>query len=101
MRSWVLVLLVANLAFFVWTQGWVSPWLPAPWQGQREPPRVLEQVNPERVAVRRTPAVPAGQPPADSASASAAAAAMAPAAAASAAVAVPAGAASRPRSSAR
>ena len=59
MRAWVLVLLAANLAFFVWTQGWVSPWLPAPWQGQREPQRVFEQVNPERVAVRRLPAASA------------------------------------------
>ena len=60
MRAWVLALVVANLAFFVWTQGWVSPWLPAPWQGQREPQRVLGQVNPERVAVRRADAaVPA------------------------------------------
>ena len=56
MRAWVLVLLVANLAFFVWTQGWVSPWLPAPWQGQREPQRLLGQVSPERVAVRRADA---------------------------------------------
>ena len=56
MRAWVVVLLVANLTFFVWSQGWVSPWLPAPWQGQREPQRVFEQVNPERVAVRRMPA---------------------------------------------
>lgn len=55
MRAWVLVLLVANLAFFVWTQGWVSPWLPAPWQGQREPQRVLEQIHPERLAIRRVP----------------------------------------------
>lgn len=101
MRSWVLVLLVANLAFFVWTQGWVSPWLPAPWQGQREPQRVLEQANPERVAVRRAPADAAGQAPAGSASAPAAASAVAPTAAASAAVAVPAGAASRPANSAR
>jgi hypothetical protein len=56
MRGWVLVLVLANLAFFVWTQGWVSPWLPAPWQGQREPQRVLGQVNPEGVAVRRVDA---------------------------------------------
>ncbi|MFM7533907.1 MAG: hypothetical protein ACKO5J_15770 [Rubrivivax sp.] len=55
MRGWVLVLLVANLAFFIWTQGWVSPWLPAPWQGQREPQRQLEQLNPEKVAVRPAP----------------------------------------------
>lgn len=59
MRAWVAVLLVANLAFFIWTQGWVSPWLPAPWQGQREPQRVFEQVNPERVAVRRLQAASA------------------------------------------
>jgi hypothetical protein len=80
MRAWVAVLLVANLAFFVWTQGWVSPWLPAPWQGQREPQRVFEQVNPERVAVRRLPAasgtaaaLPAGQATPAGQSASAAA----------------------------
>ena len=65
MRVWVLVLLVANLAFFVWTQGWVSPWLPAPWQGQREPQRVFEQVNAERVAVRRV--TPAAAPAASAA----------------------------------
>jgi hypothetical protein len=81
MRAWVLVLLVANLAFFVWTQGWVSPWLPAPWQGQREPQRVVDQVNPERVAVRRTPAEAAAQAPAASASAPGAASASASAAA--------------------
>lgn len=77
MRNGVLLLLAANLAFFVWTQGWVSPWLPAPWQGQREPQRVLEQVNPERVAVRRTPAEAAAQVPAASASAPGAASASA------------------------
>jgi hypothetical protein len=73
MRAWVLALVVANLAFFVWTQGWVSPWLPAPWQGQREPQRVLGQVNPERVAVRRTDAAvtaPAGASAGASAAAS-------------------------------
>lgn len=78
MRVWVGVFALANLAFFVWTQGWVSPWLPAPWQGQREPQRVLEQVNPERVAVRRTPtaaaataAAPASAAPAGAVAASA------------------------------
>lgn len=79
MRGWVLLLVVANLAFFVWTQGWVSPWLPAPWQGQREPQRVLEQLNPERVAVRR--AEPASAPAA-AAAASAASPGAAPAASA-------------------
>jgi hypothetical protein len=97
MRAWVLVLLVANLAFFVWTQGWVSPWLPAPWQGQREPQRVVDQVNPERVAVRRTPADAAGPAAAGAASALAAAAA----ASASVAASGPAAAASVPRRSAR
>jgi hypothetical protein len=72
MRGWVLVLVLANLAFFVWTQGWVSPWLPAPWQGQREPQRVLGQVNPEGVAVRR---VDAASSPAAGASAAASGAA--------------------------
>ena len=71
MRAWVVILLAANLAFFVWTQGWVSPWLPAPWQGQREPQRLLEQVHPERVAVRRTAA--ASEPAAPGATASPAA----------------------------
>ena len=80
MRVAVVILLVANLAFFVWTQGWVSPWLPAPWQGQREPQRLLEQLHPERVAVRR--AAGASQPPAGTTAAELTpAAASAPAAA--------------------
>lgn len=53
MRAWVALLALANAAFFVWTSGWASPWLPAPWQGQREPQRLMNQLNPERVAVRR------------------------------------------------
>lgn len=82
MRAWVVVLLVANLAFFVWTQGWVSPWLPAPWQGQREPQRVLEQIHPERVAVRRLPAASAAASRAGGDPGSAANAAALPASAA-------------------
>lgn len=59
MRTWVVLLVLANAAFFVWTSGWFSPWLPAPWQGQREPQRLENQLNPERVAVRR-PMAPEG-----------------------------------------
>lgn len=71
MRTWVVLLALANAAFFVWTSGWFSPWLPAPWQSQREPQRLENQLNPERVAVRRPMAPDGAQVASASASASA------------------------------
>lgn len=54
LRSIVLLLLLANLAFFSWSRGWLSPWLlaaPGPEMVQREPQRVAAQVRPEAIRV--------------------------------------------------
>lgn len=81
MRTLIAVLVLANAAFFMWANGWLSPLLPAPWQGQREPGRLREQVRPASVAVARAHAAFASQPavreapPAASAAAAAAASA--------------------------
>lgn len=101
MRALVAALVLANAAFFLWANGWLSPLLPAPWQGQREPERLREQVNPGQVAVARTHASVAAQPAVrEAAPAEAVASAPAPGTegAAPAALAPPAAAAaSRPR----
>ena len=82
MRTLVAALVLANAAFFLWANGWLSPLLPAPWQGQREPERLREQVRPGSVAVARTHASLASQPASQPAvrEAPAAAASAAPAA---------------------
>lgn len=46
-----MVLVAANLLVLAWTQGWLAPWLAAPGATQREPERLAQQVNPERVRV--------------------------------------------------
>lgn len=51
LRALVLVLLLANAAFFGWTRGWFAPGWPPPRQSEREPARLAAQVNPERVTV--------------------------------------------------
>lgn len=48
LRALVLLLLLGNLAFFAWTQGWLGP---APRSAEREPWRVQAQVNPELLTV--------------------------------------------------
>ncbi|MFZ4652085.1 MAG: hypothetical protein ACOYLV_15340 [Rubrivivax sp.] len=77
MRTLVAALVLANAAFFLWANGWLSPLLPAPWQGQREPERLREQVRPGSVAVARTHASLASQPAVREAPAAAASAAPA------------------------
>lgn len=52
MRVLLILLAAANVALFVWGSGWLAPHLPAPWQGQREPHRVQQQFEPQRIAVR-------------------------------------------------
>lgn len=50
MRPLLVLLLLANLGFWAWTQGWLAPVLP-PRADAREPARLAAQLNPERVTV--------------------------------------------------
>lgn len=69
LRRVALALLLANAVYFVWTQGFLAPlgWAPAP--VQREPQRLAEQIEPERVRLLNGPrgtesvAPPAAPPP--------------------------------------
>jgi hypothetical protein len=64
MLRWLLVVLVAaNLAFFAWTQGWLTGLIGLSPQGDREPERLARQVQPQDIQIlppatlaRRTPA---------------------------------------------
>lgn len=51
LRTVVALLLVANLAFFAWTRGWLAPGLAAPRHAEHEPERLAAQVSPQAVAV--------------------------------------------------
>ena len=51
LRALLIVLLLANLAVYGWTQGYLEPLLPAPGLAEREPARLANQVNPEAVKV--------------------------------------------------
>lgn len=52
MIKWLALLLVlANVAFWGWTQGWGGPAWPPPEARQREPARLQQQVRPESVVV--------------------------------------------------
>ena len=47
----VLALLLANLAFFAWTQGWLDNVVGIRSIGDREPERLLRQVHPELIRI--------------------------------------------------
>ena len=51
LRRVVLALLLANLAFFAWTQGWLDAVTGVSPTGNREPERVQRQVRPEAVKI--------------------------------------------------
>jgi hypothetical protein len=52
MLRWTVALLIAaNLAFFAWTRGWLTPVVGLSPQGDRDPQRLQQQVHPERVEV--------------------------------------------------
>lgn len=63
MLRWLFVaLLAANLAFYAWTQGWLTGVIGLSPQGDREPERLARQVNPQEIQIlppttlaRRTP----------------------------------------------
>lgn len=83
LRGLVALLLLANAAFFAWSQGWLAPMLPGPHAGEHEPERLARQVRPERITVLspKAAAQAAQQAAAEQAAASAAAASAPPAAA--------------------
>lgn len=51
LRAAVALLLLANLAFFVWVRGGLAPGFPPPQHGEREPQRLAGQLQPELVRV--------------------------------------------------
>lgn len=51
LRFLVLVLLLANLGFYSWTQGWLDPLVGVSPSGDREPERFARQVRPETVRI--------------------------------------------------
>lgn len=87
LRALVLGLLLANAAYFAWTQGWLMAFNLGP-VPQAEPQRLTQQINPEAMRVHRSPApvapalaassaAPSAAPPASPASAPVASAAPA------------------------
>jgi hypothetical protein len=106
MIKWLALLLVlANVAFWGWTQGWGGQAWPPPEARQREPERLQQQVRPESIVVLSPRAASAAleqMAAAAAAASSAASAALASpspsaATAANAAASAPARAAARPR----
>jgi malonyl CoA-acyl carrier protein transacylase len=53
LRLIVVLLVMANAAFYAWHRGWLDTVLGAPTQSQRDPQRSSLQVNPERLIVVR------------------------------------------------
>lgn len=51
LRLLIVALLLANLGYYAWTQGWLSPWVGVSPLGDRDPARLERQVEPERVVV--------------------------------------------------
>ena len=51
LRGLVLLLIVANLAFYAWSQGWLDSVVGVRSIGDREPERLTRQVRPETVVV--------------------------------------------------
>ena len=57
LRRLALLLLLANLAFFAWTQGWLDAVLGVRAHGDREPERLERQVRPESIQILTPAAV--------------------------------------------
>ena len=51
LRALVALLLVANLAFFGWSQGWLDGVVGVSARGDREPERLARQVDPDRIVI--------------------------------------------------
>jgi hypothetical protein len=66
LRALVLVLLLANLGFYAWTQGWLDTLVGLRADGDREPERLARQVRPETIRVLTPQAVAAAASAAES-----------------------------------
>jgi hypothetical protein len=66
LRLAALLLLIANLLFFAWTQGWLDDATGLRAQGDREPERLARQVRPETVVILPPSAALPGPAPAAS-----------------------------------
>lgn len=55
LRVFAAAVVVANLLFYAWSQGWLSPAVEPPHHGEREPQRLALQVRPEAVRVLPVP----------------------------------------------
>ena len=51
LRALVVVLLIANLAFFGWSQGWLDGIVGVRANGDREPERLAQQVKPDSIVI--------------------------------------------------
>lgn len=51
LRTLVAILILANALFFAWAQGWLDAVTGMPAQGGREPQRLQQQVQPERMTL--------------------------------------------------
>lgn len=51
LRALIVTLLLANLAFFAWTQGWLDAVVGVRSIGDREPERLLREVRPELIRI--------------------------------------------------
>ena len=58
LRALVIALLLANAAFFAWTQGWLDNVVGVRAIGDREPERLLRQIRPETIRILPASAVP-------------------------------------------
>ena len=70
LRALVLALLAANVLVFAWGRGWLSPLLLPPGASEREPERLLRQIDPGSIQIRALPSAN-GAGPAASAGAAA------------------------------
>jgi len=66
MRLFVGLLLLANIGFYVWSQGWVDDLVGVHARGDREPDRLNKQVRPETVRILTPQAVAAAASAAES-----------------------------------
>jgi hypothetical protein len=66
LRALVLALLLANLGFYAWSQGWLDSIVGVRADGQREPERLARQVRPETIRVLTPQAVAAAASAAES-----------------------------------